>query len=55
MDYYTNLHKAVAELTLDEINAAIRKWIKPANIVWPHAGDFAKTANNTAVAAPASK
>jgi len=27
------LHKAVAELTLDEINAAIRKWIKPANIV----------------------
>ncbi|HEX7915814.1 insulinase family protein, partial [Rudaea sp.] len=55
MDYYTNLHKAVADLTLDQVNAAIRKWIKPENVVWSQAGDFTKTDNKAAVAAPASK
>jgi len=55
LDYYSTLHKAVADLSIEQVNAAIRKWIKPADVVWSQAGDFAKADNKTAVAAPASK
>ena len=54
-DYYSTLHKAVADLSIEQVNAVIRKWIKPADVVWSQAGDFAKADSKTAVAAPASK
>ena len=52
--YQSGQQKAVAALTVEQVNAAIRKWIKPANVIWSLAGDFAK-ADKSAAAAPASK
>jgi zinc protease len=45
--------KAVASVTVEQVNAAIRKWIHPQMIVWSLAGDFAKVDN--AASDPAKK
>jgi zinc protease len=51
--YQGEQEKAVAALTVEQVNAAIKKWIKPGNVVWSLAGDFAKA--DKAAAAPAAK
>jgi zinc protease len=38
-----DLEKAVAGVTVDQVNAAIKKWIHPEKTIWSLAGDFAKT------------
>lgn len=40
--YDAEQQKAVAALSVDQVNAAIKKWIRPENVVWSLAGDFAK-------------
>jgi zinc protease len=42
LSYYADQQKAVAGLTVEQVNAAIRKWIHPEQTVWSLAGDFAK-------------
>ena len=49
--YYSEQQKAVAALTVDQVNAAIRKWIHPEQVVWSLAGDFAKADSAAAAAA----
>ena len=49
--YYSEQQKAVAALTVDQVNAAIKKWIHPEQVVWSLAGDFAKADNAAAAAA----
>jgi zinc protease len=41
-DYYAALEKRVAELTVDEVNEALRKHWSPKKLVIIHAGDFKK-------------
>lgn len=53
MQWDEQYEKKVAALTLDEVNAALRKWIDPSKITIVKAGDFAKAA--AAPAAPAAK
>jgi zinc protease len=50
MQWDAQFEQKVAALTLDEVNAALRKWIDPARITIIKAGDFAKAA-----AAPPAK
>jgi zinc protease len=49
MQWDAQFEQKVAALTLDEVNASLRKWIDPSKITIIKAGDFAKTAG---VAAP---
>ncbi len=49
MKWDEQFEQKVASLTLDEVNAALRKWIDPSKITIVKAGDFAKA---TAAAAP---
>ncbi len=42
--YDIDLAKKIDALTVEQVNAAIRKWIKPEAVVWSLAGDFAKAA-----------
>lgn len=42
MAYYSDLEKKVAALTVDQVNAAIRKHIDPKRLVIVRAGDFKK-------------
>lgn len=44
MKWDEQFEQKVAALTLDEVNAALRKWIDPSKITIVKAGDFAKTA-----------
>jgi zinc protease len=41
-DYYAEQEKRVSELTVDEVNKAIRKYWSPKKLVIIHAGDFKK-------------
>ena len=41
MEHYSNLEKQVGQLTVDQVNAAVRKYIKPDRITVVVAGDFA--------------
>jgi zinc protease len=45
--YYADLEQKVARLTLQEVNAAIRKHIAPRKLIIIHAGDFKKQARGT--------
>ena len=38
--FETDVERKVADLTLDQVNAAIRNWINPSRIDWSLAGDF---------------
>ena len=40
--YDIDVAKKIDALTLEQVNAAIRKWIKPDAAIWSLAGDFAK-------------
>lgn len=42
MEYYADFEKRIAELTLDDVNAALRKYIDPERLVIFVAGDFEK-------------
>lgn len=42
MNWYANQEKQIADLTVDQVNAALRKYVKPEKIVYVKAGDFAK-------------
>lgn len=42
MKYYGDLEKQIEALTLDQVNAAVRKFIDPKNLVIIQAGDFKK-------------
>jgi zinc protease len=42
MQWDAQFEQKVSGLTLDEVNAALRKWIDPAKITIVKAGDFAK-------------
>ena len=42
MSYYENLERSIAELTVEEVNAAVRKYFNPKNLVVVTAGDLAK-------------
>jgi zinc protease len=44
MQWDEKFEQKVAGLTLDEVNAALRKWIDPSKITIVKAGDFAKSA-----------
>jgi zinc protease len=50
MQWDAQFEQKIASLTLDEVNAALRKWIDPSKITIIKAGDFAKAA-----AAPPAK
>jgi hypothetical protein len=51
MAYVDGVDKAVAAVTLDEANAAFRKYVDPASLVTIYAGDFAKGAKVKRLAA----
>lgn len=42
MSWYAKQEKQIADLTVDQVNAALRKYVKPEKIVYVKAGDFAK-------------
>lgn len=42
MSWNANQEKQIAALTVDKVNAAFRKYIKPENITYVKAGDFSK-------------
>lgn len=42
MNWYANQEKQIADLTVNQVNAALRKYVKPEKIVYVKAGDFAK-------------
>lgn len=42
LDYYTDYEKRVKDLTLDQVNNALRKYISPDKITLIYAGDFNK-------------
>jgi zinc protease len=42
MTYDENLEKQISALTADQVNAALRKYVNPKNIIIVRAGDFAK-------------
>ena len=42
MQYHSNFEKAVADLDVNKVNAALRKYIDPDRLVAAVAGDFAK-------------
>jgi zinc protease len=42
MDYVAGVDKAIAAVTLEQANAAFRKYIDPAKLAFVYAGDFAK-------------
>ncbi len=44
MDYHAKFEKAIADLDVAKVNAALRKYIDPARLVSAVAGDFAKVA-----------
>jgi zinc protease len=41
MTFQKQFEQQVASLTVDQVNAAIREWIRPERIVMATAGDFA--------------
>lgn len=43
MRYFANLEQSVEQLSVDEVNAAIRKYIDPERLVIVTAGDFSKS------------
>ncbi|MGQ0704121.1 MAG: M16 family metallopeptidase, partial [Gemmatimonadales bacterium] len=49
MAYSTQLEKWVAELTTEDVNAAMRKYLDPARFVMVEAGDFAGKPAKTAI------
>lgn len=51
MAFDAEVDAKIAALTLDQVNAAIRKFIKPENIAHYYAGDFAGAAKKAAAAA----
>ncbi|MFC0351692.1 M16 family metallopeptidase [Undibacterium danionis] len=51
MAFDADVEAKIAALTLDQVNAAIRKFIKPENIAHYYAGDFAGAAKKAAAAA----
>jgi zinc protease len=44
LEYQAKVDRAIESLTLDQANAAFRKYIDPAKLATAYAGDFAKTA-----------
>lgn len=42
MSWHADQEKQIADLTVDQVNAALRKYVKPERIVYVKAGDFAK-------------
>ena len=44
MQYYSNLQQQIGDLTVEEVNIALRKYIDPKRIVLAVAGDFAAAA-----------
>lgn len=42
MEWYANQESAIADLTLDEINSAVKRWFDPAKVTVVKAGDFEK-------------
>jgi zinc protease len=42
MEFHGNFEKAIDELTVEKVNAALRKYIDPARLIMAVAGDFAK-------------
>ena len=42
MDYISSVDRAIEAVTLDQANAAFRKYIDPSKLVFVYAGDFAK-------------
>lgn len=51
--YDTNLERSIAALTPEQVNAALRKYVDPAKLVYVRAGDFAGAAK-TPPSAPAA-
>ena len=45
MQYYSNLQQQIGDLTVEEVNIALRKYIDPKRIVLAVAGDFAAAAS----------
>jgi zinc protease len=41
-DYAQKIDAGIAAVTLEQANAALRKYIDPQAIAWSYAGDFAK-------------
>ena len=54
MAFDAALDAKIAALTLDQVNVAIRKYIKPENIAHYYAGDFAGAAKKAAAAGSAA-
>ena len=47
MKWNEDFEKKISSLTVDQVNAAVKKWIKPEKITYVQAGDFnRKKANN---------
>ncbi len=44
MEYHAKFETAITELTVEKVNAALRKYIDPKRLVTAVAGDFAKAA-----------
>lgn len=45
MSYYANFEACIADLTIEQVNAAIRQYLEPARFVAAFAGDFEGVAN----------
>ena len=41
-DESSKLDKALSELTLEQVNAALRRYLQPDRMVWGWAGDFSR-------------
>jgi zinc protease len=50
MSFEADLEAKIAALSVDQVNAAIRKYIKPENVAHYYAGDFAGAAKKAAAA-----
>ena len=42
LDWYANQEKQISNLTVDQVNAALRKYFRPDKIIYVKAGDFSK-------------
>jgi predicted Zn-dependent peptidase len=42
MEYYSNLESQIEDLKLEEVNAALKKYFSPGQLVIVTAGDFEK-------------